>query len=93
MPTTQADKSDDRPHLQQRADNNGERRLRGRRRAPGDAEYDDFAEAIAVDLQAITAGRTGDNSIRMPPLPRRAGGNGDVAVSLLAPERHAVGPI
>src|ERR1700719_2060526 len=29
----------------------------------------------------------------MPPLPRRTGGNGDVAVSTLAAERHAVGPI
>jgi len=66
----------------------------GRRRgAAGDAEYDDFAEVIAVDLQAVAAGRARDNSIRLPPLSRRAGGNGDVAVSLLAPERHAVGPI
>src|ERR1700687_925579 len=29
----------------------------------------------------------------MPPLPRRAGGHGDVAVSTLGAERHAVGPI
>src|ERR1700675_3278094 len=65
----------------------------GRRSASGDAKHDDLAEVIAVDLQAVAAGRARDDSIRLAPLPRRAGDNRYVAVSTLAAERHAVGPI
>src|SRR5438477_4644277 len=60
------------------------------RRATGDVEHDDLAEVIAVDLEAVTARRAGDNRVLLPPLPRRAGHNGDVAIALLAAKGHAI---
>src|ERR1700716_3020099 len=63
------------------------------RRTSGNAEHDDLAEVIAIDLQAVTAGRAGHNGVGLAPLPRRAGRNGDVAVALLATEWHAIRPI
>ena len=51
------------------------------------------AVQVALRLARAATGRARNNGIRMAPLPRRTGGDGDVAVSTLAAERYAVGPI